>query len=73
MYADSLAELHAMAKLIGMKRDWFQDRPGLPHYDLVPARRILALKFGAVEQSARQMVAFMNGARNESRRQNEQA
>lgn len=60
MYADSLDELHAMASLIGMKREWFQDKPRLPHYDLTPRRRILALKHGAVESSARQMVAFMN-------------
>jgi Protein of unknown function (DUF4031) len=63
MYADSLAELHGMALLIGMKREWFQERPRLPHYDLTPARRMLALKYGAVEHSARQMVALMNSGK----------
>ena len=35
MVADSLSELHAMAKRLSLKRSWFQ--PGtssLPHYDL---------------------------------------
>ena len=39
MYADSLEELHAMAVQIGMKREWFQNKPRLPHYDLTPRRR----------------------------------
>jgi hypothetical protein len=63
MYADSPAELHAMAQAMGLKREWFQEHGRLPHYDLTPARRMAALKLGAVEQSSRQMVAFMNGAR----------
>lgn len=42
-----LVELHAMAALIGMKREWFQDKPGHPHYDLVPSRRAKAVRCGA--------------------------
>lgn len=49
LWADSLEELHAMAESIGMKREWFQDREGFPHYDLVPARRGAAVKRGAIE------------------------
>lgn len=59
MYADSLDELHRMAEAIGMRRAWFQDREGLPHYDLVPARRMRAIAFGAIEHSRAEMVAFM--------------
>jgi hypothetical protein len=59
MYADTLDELHDMAARIGMRRAWFQDKNRkLPHYDLVPARRKLAVQFGAVEHDFRQMVAF---------------
>jgi Protein of unknown function (DUF4031) len=73
MYADSLGELHAMAARIGMKREWFQPHARLPHYDLVPRRRALAVQYGALEQTARQMVAFMNGATDESSREEQQA
>jgi len=63
MYADTDAELHSMAAAIGMKRAWFQPRGGLPHYDLVPARRRAAVKLGAVEHSRRELVEFMRERR----------
>jgi hypothetical protein len=44
-------KLHKIADKIGMKRIWFQDRPNFAHYDLVPSKRILAIKNGAVECS----------------------
>jgi hypothetical protein len=50
MWSDDLDALHAMAARVGMKRQWFQNKPGFPHYDLVPGRRWLALRFGAVER-----------------------
>jgi hypothetical protein len=51
MWADKgeLEALHALAAKIGMRREWFQDKPNLPHYDLVPPRREHALRLGAVE------------------------
>lgn len=49
LWADSPAELHSMAAAIGMRREWFQDKPGFPHYDLVPPRREQALFLGAIE------------------------
>lgn len=48
MTADTVDELHAMADLIGHKRSWFQ-AGRWPHYDLVPSRRSMAIKHGAVE------------------------
>ena len=59
MYADTLAELHAMAEEIGMRRSWFQQHARLPHYDLVESRRKDAVRLGAVEHSRDQMVRFM--------------
>ena len=53
LFADSLSELHAFAELIGMKGSWFQDHRWLPHYDLVPSKRELALRKGAQEESAK--------------------
>lgn len=46
--ADTLDELHAFAKRIGLKRAWFQDHRVAPHYDLSPFRHALALSLGAV-------------------------
>lgn len=51
MMADTLAELHAMAAAIGMRREWFQYKGAgsLPHYDVCLTRRKLAIELGAVE------------------------
>lgn len=65
MYADTLEELHAMARAIGMRREWFQDHRDFPHYDLVPTRREKAVSLGAIEHDMHQMVEFKrrrNGA-----------
>lgn len=37
-------ELHATAQALGLHRSWFQNKPGFPHYDLVPARHRAALE-----------------------------
>lgn len=45
-------QLHAMARNIGLKREWFQEPKrlaDLPHYDLTPPRRTVAVVLGAVE------------------------
>lgn len=45
-----LTELHEMARKIGLRRAWFQERGGdTPHYDLTESRRVKAIKCGAVE------------------------
>lgn len=59
MYADTLAELHAMADRIGMWRAWFQDDAGDPHYELVPARRAMAVEAGAVEHTREQREQYL--------------
>ena len=56
MTADTPDELHTMADRIGLKRQWFQDHPRHPHYDLVASKRGLALRHGALERTAREMV-----------------
>jgi hypothetical protein len=48
MFADTLAELHAMADAIGMRRAWFQPL-SFPHYDVALGRRARAVALGAVE------------------------
>lgn len=49
LWADTLEELHAMAKKVGMRAEWFQQDARLPHYDLVPPRRAEAVRLGAIE------------------------
>lgn len=63
MLADSLDELHAMADAIGMKRAWFQNTPGHPHYDLSMSKRKLAIQHGAIEIDNRQLVEFLRKLR----------
>ena len=42
-------ELHAMARQIGLKRSWFQDKT-FPHYDCQRRIRALAVAAGAVQR-----------------------
>ena len=50
MIADTEAELHAMAALIGMRKEWYQG----DHYDVALGRRRLAIGHGTVEITYRQ-------------------
>lgn len=63
MYADTLEELHDMAMKIGMQLSWFQDRRHLPHYDLVPTKRIKAIKLGAKETDRQHLYEYMKRSR----------
>jgi hypothetical protein len=59
LQADSAAELHAFAVSIGLRREWFQSRPGRPdrdHYDLHRAGRDAAILAGAIPETAREGV-----------------
>lgn len=55
MTADTEEELHAFAAQIGLKRAWYQVGGRkvwhwyLSHYDLVPSKRALAVRYGARE------------------------
>lgn len=54
MQADTLGELHEFAARIGLRRAWFQTRPGRPdkdHYDLTRARRDRAILLGAIPEA----------------------
>lgn len=54
MQADTLDELHAFAQAIGLKREWFQERPGRPersHYDLTASKRDQAILAGAIPEA----------------------
>lgn len=56
MFADSAAELHRMARAIGMDLRWYQGpwrrptgKPPFPHYDVCKMRRKKAVMLGAIE------------------------
>ena len=65
MVADTPDELHAMASAIGMRREWYQSpmKASFPHYDVPLPRRVLAIKNGAKEITARELVVFMRATR----------
>jgi hypothetical protein len=52
MIASSVAELHDMADLIGLQRDWFHSDPKFPHYDLTNRNRKDAIEHGAIQVDA---------------------
>lgn len=54
MIADTEDELHAMAKRIGMRRDWYQG----DHYDVSMSRRKLAIQSGAKPITLRQLACM---------------
>ena len=60
MTADSLCELHDMARRLAMKRDWFQAPPkaSFPHYDIPERRREMAIIYGAIEVDNRTCLYF---------------
>jgi len=52
----SVGELHTFAECLGFKREWFQDHPKHPHYDLTTSRAAdRARKFGAREVSSKEL------------------
>lgn len=65
MVADSVEELHAMAKHIGLRRRWFQiSRSGFPHYDVCQSKREQAIRSGAKAITVRELVHIIDTERN---------
>jgi hypothetical protein len=53
LQADTTDELHEFAGRLGLRREWFQGKPGRPendHYDLGRAGRDRALALGAIDE-----------------------
>jgi len=66
LVADTDEELHAFARRLGMRRAWFQDKPGRPHhahYDLPERARAEAVALGAVEVTWRQLGRMLRDRR----------
>lgn len=65
LFADTVQELHAFAKKLGLKREWFQvGRVGFPHYDLAGGTwRARAIAQGAIEVPNRLAVRLVHGCK----------
>jgi hypothetical protein len=53
LQADTVDELHEFAERLGLRREWFQSKPGRPendHYDLGRKGRERALELGATDE-----------------------
>ncbi len=57
LMADTLTELHAFARRIGLKREWFQDHRH-PHYDLFGVMAQRAVDAGAKPMSTKTMLTL---------------
>lgn len=57
MTADTIAELHAFAESIGVRRCWFHKT----HYDVTAIDKIYAIKFGAIDVSKRRLAVIAKG------------
>ena len=67
--ADSDEELHTFVARLGMRREWFQDKPGRPHhahYDLPERARSEAVANGAVEVTWRDLGRMLRERRTAS-------
>ena len=49
-------KLHDFAKKIGLQRTWFQEHSSMPHYDLTPRLRNVAIENGARMVTSAEMV-----------------
>jgi hypothetical protein len=57
LVADTLAELHAFAAALGLRRRWFQVKASYPHYDVTTGVRERALELGASAGSKSEIIA----------------
>ena len=56
MAADTLEELHQMAKAIGVSKRHFQNLNGKPHYDICKQNKQKAMNLGAKEVDDREII-----------------
>lgn len=64
MIADSHDELIAMAKKIGVAEKWIQKRgEEFEHFDICQSKKNLAIEYGAVEVSQRDLVLKIRARR----------
>ena len=60
MIADTDEELHAMARKLGLRREWCQSEgTDRVHYDVALMRRRLAIKYGAIPTTSKEIVHLL--------------
>jgi len=52
LFTTDIAELHAFARRLKLRREWYQNKERFPHYDLTANKREQALRLGAVPVEA---------------------
>lgn len=52
---ESVDELHAFARRMGLNREWFQKHPVHPHYDLFGRAHARAIQHGARHMPSKQL------------------
>jgi hypothetical protein len=68
MTADTQPELHEAAEAIGLRRAWFQNKDGITwHYDIVPSKRALAIRNGAISVDYTKMAELIGSRRAEAK------
>lgn len=59
MTADTLAELHTMADVLGVRKHFQNHR--IPHYDICKEKRAEAVALGAIEVTSREIIRKHHG------------
>lgn len=70
--ADSLAELHAFCREVGINKCWFHPAKGHPHYDITAEQREASIKHGAIAMSSEDLLCRTETGRRSLRRRLEQ-
>ncbi len=65
LVADTEKELHQFAKILYLKRSWFQNKT-TPHYDLTVGKRKLAIAKGAIAISDKKLVEMIRKYRRQN-------
>lgn len=60
-----ISELHWVALVIGVKKKYFQDKPGKPHYDVCKKMKKLAIDLEAKEVSEKEIIQILKAKYNE--------
>lgn len=63
LFADTVEQLHAFAASLGLKRSWFQSKPGFPHYDVTEGMRWQAIRNGAIAITHSELIKMRKAKR----------